>query len=163
MKDYIITLACISVFCGIVQILSPSGDGDGIKKNVRLISALCVLCVAAFPIGDFLIQLRDAELDISDYITKEELDAEYEKLFYEAMVDFSNESVAQRCKKILMSEFDMQEDELDIILFSCVENDNIKIQRADIVIYFGGITQKPEPLRDTIESLLGCECRIIYK
>ena len=151
------------MFCGIIHILAPSGEGGGLKNNVRLISALAVLCVALFPIGDFLIQVRDHDFSLSDGDFGEDLEVDYEGQFCDAMVEYSNESVAESCEKILIEKFDMEDGDISIVLFSSVENNKIKIESADLEIHFGGITQPPKPLERALEDLLGCDCRIIYK
>ena len=163
MSEYILTLSCISVFCGIIHILAPSGDGGGIKQNLRLISALAVLCVAVYPIGNFLMELKNYELDLSGLDLDVTAKAEYEQKFEEAMLEYSDESVGEICEKMLLEKFDLEDGDVNVVLFSCVENDNIKIQRADLEIYFGAITEPPDPMRESLEELLGCECRIIYK
>lgn len=163
MRDYILTLSLISVFCGIIHILTPSGEGGGLKNNVRLISALSVLCIALFPVGDFLIELRDRDFKFYDGELEENQNVDYEAEFCDAMLEYSNESVSQLSEKMLIEKFDMESGDVSVVLFSCVENNNIKIERADLEIHFGGITYPPEPLREALENFLGCECRIIYK
>jgi hypothetical protein len=163
MRDYILTLTLISVFCGIIHILSPAGEGGGLKGNVRLISALAVLCVALFPIGDFLIQLRDRDISFSWDAPQDSLAEEYEGELCEAMMKYSSESVAKICEKMLSEKFDIDEKDVSVVIFSSVENDNIKIERADLEIHVGAITHPPDPLKDALEDFLGVECRIIYK
>ena len=163
MRDYILTLTLISVFCGIIHILSPMGEGGGLKGNVRLISALAVLCVALFPIGDFLIQLRDRDLSFSEDAPEDLLGEEYEGELCDAMMEYSGESVARICEKMLAEKFDIDEKDISIVIFSYVENDKIKVERADLEIHIGAITEPPEPLKAALEELLDVECRIIYK
>lgn len=163
MRDYILTLSLISVFCGIIHILAPSGEGGGLKNNVRLISALAILCVALFPIGNFLIQLRDHDFAFSADDFGGDLNADYEGEFYDAMVEYSNESVAEICEEKLIEKFGLEDGDVSVVIFSCVENNNIKIESADLEIHFGGIIHPPDPLCEELETLLGCECRIIYK
>ena len=163
MREYILSLCLISVFCGIIHILSPSGEGGGLKNNVRFVSALAVLCVAVFPIGDFLTELKESDISISDGDFGAVDAAVYDEKFCDAMLEYSNESVAQICEEMLIEKFDIEEKDVSVVLFSCVENNNIKIERADLEIHVSGITEPPEPMRDAIEELLGCECRIIYK
>lgn len=163
MRDYILTLSIISVFCGIIHILAPSGEGGALKNNVRLVSALAVLCVALFPIGNFLIQLSNHDFAFFEEDFGEDLNADYEGEFYDAMLEYSNESVAEICEKKLIEKFGLEDGDVSVVLFSCVENNNIKIERADLEIHFGAITHPPDPLRAELEALLECECRIIYK
>ena len=163
MKDYILTLSCISVFCGIIHILSPSGEGGGIKKNIRLIASLSVLCVALFPIGDFLIRLSEYEIDFLNEDFSATLEAEYEEEFLSAMLEYSDQTVAEVSEKMLLEKFNMRDGDVSVVVFSCVENDNIKILRADIEIHPGGVSQPLTSLKESLEELLGCECRIIYK
>ncbi len=119
--------------------------------------------MAVFPIGDFLMRLEDQDFKLlgleSDYVGE----SNYEEEFRSAMLEYSNESVGEICEKMLIEKFDLEVGDVNVVLLSCVENDNIKIQRADLEIHFGAITEPPEPMRESLEELLGCECRIIYK
>ncbi len=163
MSDYIFLLSSVSVFCGIIHILAPKGEGGALRDNVRLVSALALLCVALFPIGGFLTGLKNTDLDFSDIVSREELTQKYDENFCAAMKEYSEEETERAAEKILFDRFGLKEGDIEIKLYSSVENDNIKIERADIVIYFGGIMQDPKELSDAITELLTCECRIIYK
>ena len=163
MSEYILTLCSISVFCGVIYILAPSGEGGSLKQNVRLVSALAVLCVAVFPLGSFLMQLGeyDFELALEDFEGADK--GKYEAEFCAAMQEYSDDAVAEICEKTLVEKFGLDADDIKIVIFSCVENNNITIQRADLEIYFGAIAKPSDPMKECLEEMLGCECRIIYK
>ena len=161
MESYIVNLVCVSMFCGIICFLAPSDSG--VKNHIKLITSLSVLCVATFPLGNFLVQLKNADIPPLEFADKESLAEDYEAMFCEAMKEYSNDSVESVCEKILTDKFDLKNEDIDVIISSSVENDKININDATIVIYFGAITEDPKPLLETLEEVLECECRIIYK
>ena len=163
MSGYILLLSSVSVFCGIIHILAPKGEDGGLKSNVRLVCTLALLCVALVPIGGSLAELEGVELDFSDVLERDELAEEYEESFSLAMKEYSEEETERACERILFERFDLKEGDIEVDVFSSVENDVIRVERADIVIYFGAISQKPKELSDAVSDLLLCECRIIYK
>lgn len=163
MGEYILLLSCVSVFCGIIHILAPKGEGEGLRENVRFVGALALLCVALLPISEMISGVGDAEIALSDIFEREELEVEYEESFCEAVREYSELEAERVCENILFERFGLGAGDIEVDIFSCVENDKIKTERADILIYFGGITQNPVELSETISELLDCECRIIYK
>ncbi|MBO7249946.1 MAG: hypothetical protein J6V42_01580 [Clostridia bacterium] len=163
MGGYIFLLSCVSVFCGIIHILVPKGEDGALRDNVRLVCALALLCVVIAPIGGFLEELENADFDVSDMLDRDQLAGKYEDSFSLAMKEYSDEETEQACERILFERFDLKAGDVEVDIFSGIENDVISVERADIVIYFGAISQNPKELSDTISELLGCECRIIYK
>ena len=161
MEGYIVNLVCVSVFCGIVCFLAPS-DGN-IKNHIKLITSIAVLCVALFPLGDFLFRLKNIDLSALEDMGKESLEADYEAMFCDAIKEYSEESVASACKNLLKDKFDLNDDDIDIIISSSVENDKINVDKATVIVYFSAITEDPDPLLETVEKMLNCECQIIYK
>ena len=163
MGGYIFLLSCVSVFCGIIHILAPKGEGGALRDNVRLVCAMALLCVALMPICRFLSELDGAELGVSDLFDREQLAEKYEESFSQTMKKYSEEETEQACERILFERFGLKAGDVEVDVISSVENDVISVERADIVIYFGAISQNPKELSDTISELLECECRIIYK
>ena len=44
MNEYIYSIVCLSTAVGMVSVLCPEESRQGIKKYVRLIGAVCLLC-----------------------------------------------------------------------------------------------------------------------
>ena len=50
MQGYLMGLLGLAVCCAVVELLSPEGEGGGIARHIRLMSGLCLLCVAVTPL-----------------------------------------------------------------------------------------------------------------
>lgn len=50
MQQYCYGVFVLCIVCALVELLSPAGEGGGIARHIKLMSALCVLCVLTQPL-----------------------------------------------------------------------------------------------------------------
>ncbi len=58
MTQYLMGLFVLGLCCAAVELLAPAGEGGGIARHIKLMSALCLLCVLISPVTTLL---RDGE------------------------------------------------------------------------------------------------------
>ena len=163
MKDYIITLICVSVFSGIIEILSPDSAGDSLRKQIRLITSLCVLCVAISPIAGVISGISGAEFDfLSDYTDREELESKYEEIFKNNLGEHTAESVASESAQMLCESLGIDTDDLEVHLSLVDLEGELTARDVTVTLYRSAVATDPRIISDYIEELLGCKCEIIY-
>jgi len=60
MKQYLLNILTLSLACGLLDMLTPAGEREGLRRVVRLLAGLCLLCIMIRPLTD----LRDAVLSL---------------------------------------------------------------------------------------------------
>ncbi|MBO5416456.1 MAG: stage III sporulation protein AF [Clostridia bacterium] len=164
MKEYIITLVGTALFCGFITILSPDGEGEGLKKHIKLIASLCVLCVLIAPLTAFAEGLEDYEGEsLSDIFEREEYINKYEEICNESISSYTSEEIARRCEEIICEELDMKRDSFEVAVESGYNGEEITVLSATVTLYPEAITQNPHEISELLENLLDCKCEIIYK
>lgn len=63
MQQYLMGLFTLALCCAVVELLAPAGEGGGIARHIKLMSALCLLCTLTAPLIS-LLQNSDAWSDL---------------------------------------------------------------------------------------------------
>ena len=163
MKDYIITLICVSVFSGVIEILSPDSAGDSLRKQIRLITSLCVLCVAISPIAGVISSISGAEFDfLSGYTDRGELESKYEEIFKNNLGEHTAESVASESEQMICESLGIDHDDIEVRLSLVELEGELTARDVTVTLYRSAVATDPRMISDYIEELLGCKCEIIY-
>lgn len=83
MQQYLMGLFALALCCAVVEMLSPDGEGGGIARHIKLMSALCLLCVLLSPLVAWLRggeSLPDHLRDFWDGLTQDAEDTDRELL-----------------------------------------------------------------------------------
>ncbi|MBE6531076.1 MAG: hypothetical protein E7679_03150 [Ruminococcaceae bacterium] len=159
-----ITLISVSIVCGIVHILAPAGTGEGIRKHVKLISSLCVLCIMIAPISGFIRSLESSEFNIlGEYKESGSLENRYDKIYNDMISAYSAEQIAERCEEILRERFSLEEGDIQVMIYFSSSDNEPVISKAAVILYTGAITKDPREISACVTELLECECEIIYR
>jgi hypothetical protein len=54
MQQYLMGLFTLALCCAVVELLAPAGEGGGIARHIKLMSALCLLCTLISPLISLL-------------------------------------------------------------------------------------------------------------
>ena len=146
------------VIGAIVTLLSPEGEGGGLKNHVRLAVGLVLVTVSVSPIIGFVNTLSGLDVDsiIGEvgYGDKEE----YESIFYEGYGAAEIENLKEGVKSILLEKFDIKNDECYISVITGEDKDGKRaLKRIFINFYGAAIMKNTEEIEDYLSKLLGCE------
>ena len=163
MKNYIITLIAVSVFSGIVHILAPEASGDRLRKQIKLVTSLCILCIAIAPLAGLLRELEGANFDfLSKYTDREELGERYEDIFKDSLRAHTAQSVAEGSEKLLGERFGLDGEDISVRVSVSELDDKFFVDSATVILYRTAIMTDPREISEYIETLLECECEIVY-
>ena len=158
MKQYIISVMIAGVIGAIVTLLSPEGEGGGLKKHVGLAVGLVLVTVAVSPIIGLVRTL--AELDVYSIIgdAQEPNKEEYESIFYEGYEAAEIENLKDGIKSILLERFGVKNDECYVSIATRIDEDGKReLNRIFINFYGAAIMKNTEEIEDYLSTLLGCE------
>ena len=162
MKEYIITLISVSIFCGLIEMMSLSEGG--LKKHIRLIASLCVLCVAVAPMGDLINVIKNYDVEErTDIFEGEDTENKYYDIYVSNLGEHTAESIEENTKRLLGDEFDMEHDAFDVIVLLDLSDEKFAVEKVSVVLYPKAIFKDPHKISEYISNLLKCECEIIYK
>ena len=153
MKQYIISVIAVGIIGSIVSVLSPDGEGGGIKKYVNLIIGLAVTLVCILPLSSALDFIKNINLDayVSD-VSEEK--GEYESIFDSSYTAAEVYNLKMGIKSALSDNFSISAEEcgVSVTLDECGE-----LRRVLVTLYGSAIWRDSDAIEEYLTRLLGCE------
>jgi hypothetical protein len=159
MKTYILALLSVAIISGVIEILTPSGVSDGIKKHVRLLLSICVLCVVVYPVGSFIEELSSGDYDIFDEELYESDREDYLAVFEENLALHSADAISSGLERMICKKFSLSGEDIEIYVRFSGED---RVDKVALVLSGSGVMQDPRKLESYVGSLTGAEVEIIY-
>ena len=144
---------------GIVLIVSPEGIRSGIKKHMRLICSLCMLCIMISPIGEILSGINDIGNKVN-FGDGEQLHGIYESIYESRNEEGYNDSIGKAVKAELSEKMSILDKECRVMVeFSDADQDGFREPRKITVILSGSsVFKNPRQVEDYVSEKFGCEC-----
>ena len=164
MKEYAMTLIGSALVCSLVFMIAPEGK---LGKYINLAGALCILCVAVSPIYSFVSSISGADGEgLYEYIFGEYLAEGEDEVFLEVyennLMAMGAENMSVALESLLCRETGVGADEIEVYVELRSGEDEFLAKRVRVVLYGSAVFIEPREISGYIESLLGCECEIIY-
>lgn len=159
MKEYLLILLGVSLLSGIVSILAPDGK---LKRYIRLLTGLVVLCVLIRPALSLLKSAGDGIFDTGEAGREESVSA-YDDIYNNNLKEAGEREVAKRLKDKIIKEFDVGEESIDVKAEFVSENDRYRVSTVWLTIRKGAVSTDPRKLVEYVENLLDCQCVIVYE
>lgn len=164
MKSYLLSVIVISVVKGICDIISP--DLKSIKKYIKVIGALCVLCVVISPLISIVNDIDDGVFDgmknelLSD---QEHSRGELNEILNNYLNEYSIDMLKKELHAILEEKFQIPSSESEIIISTTKSNEKIEISEMLILLSGRSIFKNPYEIENYISTLLSCNCSVALK
>ena len=157
MKEYVISIACVAVICSIASLLTPEGEGGGLGKQLRLVSALVLCTVCISPVASLLEALTSLDLSASFSELYTPDSEKHEEIFKDSL-DLSEERVLREgIYTILLDRFEIERDECDISFVISEENGERRLEHIFILLRGSAIWKDTGAIERTMSELFACE------
>lgn len=150
MSGYLYTLALAAVVISVVCAVVPGG----MNGNLRALCALCMICLICAPLTGVIGALTDADWEIPESWLGQDTEAVPEQDYEQ----FSKQMLAGQLALLLQEKFSLSPAEVRV--YAEWDTDGTP-ERVTLVLSGKAIWQDPDPIRDYVEKLLGCECVIV--
>ena len=158
MGEYIYSVVCVSAAIGIASAVAPEGIRGGLKKHMKLIAGLCLLCVMIGPIVGAIDTIRDTFDAATEGINGEgeDLRGGYENIYKSYLEGEYGDNVALAVKDCLLERFSIPGDECRVR----VDFDNELIEPEKITVILSGrsVLRDPKEIKSFVRETFGCEC-----
>ncbi len=157
MGKFIITLMSVALLGAVMGMLSPEGD---MKKYVRLVGSLCLLCALASPLYGLL---SEGEISFEHLFSFTcEPQSGYEDIYKQAIAEGARENAETALKAKLAEQFKLSEDSLDVSLTLGSEADKYFIESARVYLHSSAVFADPRDISAYINETCGCVCTVEY-
>lgn len=159
MKEYLMTLTGVSILCGVIEMLSAEGN---LKKYVRLLCALCMLCAVASPLFQIL---SDGDFDPrslwEDLGEREEED--YYEIYNQSLLKNETKYAENILKNMVLKEFSLSESSLELRLKIVSKNETYEAETVYVILRDEAVLVNPKKMTDFLNEQAKCECVLIYE
>ncbi len=158
MKAYILRVIGMSLVIGLSEQLVPSGKSRG---YVRLVGALCLLCLLAAPVGQVLRELPSLlESGVEKLEESDEKTAEYEKILEGSMKETVRAELDQWLRQTLSERFGVN---AETVCFGISFEDSEPIRVKKVLVTLSGrdVFRDPYAIEKAVSAYLGCECVVV--
>ena len=161
MKGYIFSLLGAAIIAGIAEVVVPAGEGGGLKKQIRAVSSLIILCVIIAPAGKRI----DFDFDsIADAIFGDFEEGgdyqKYEDIMKDGLTAAGLKNIESGLAVLLSDRFGVPEGECEVRAFAEGGGDDAYLSKVVIELSGGSIFKNPYEIEDYVSELLDCECAV---
>ena len=166
MREYVFSIVCFSCATGIVLMLAPDGLRQGLKKHVKFIGALCLICILIKPTTELLEAIeRLGDEGFSGMLEGEsegELYDKYDEIYKNYLDGGYGENIGEAVKDSLYERFGIEKDNCRVLTeFADKDGDGVREPKKITVILGGNAKFKePESIKSFISELFDCEAAV---
>lgn len=161
MNAYLVQVLTVSLLCGLVELLTPAGEREGLRRTVRLLLGLFLLSVMIVP----LMHLREqiASWDLGTWAREMEQSAQedYEKLMEDKWTQVTEEQLTANIYALLASQFGVERSDCTVTVDWEESAEGARQVKAVWVAVRGkAILCDPRAIESAIEGSVGGKCTV---
>lgn len=158
MKQYWITFVAVAAVNAVVGMIAPEGN---IKKYVRLLGSLCLLCAVIQPILGWMSDGREWTAVLWGDETKES-ETDYDEIYNQTLLQGGEKHAEMIIKNRILENFELSDDSLDVDANFVMENEEILMKDIRLTIRREGILTDPRLLTEYVNEVYSCPCTVVY-
>lgn len=155
MNGYVYGIIGTAAVIGALESLLPKTGKT--RPYVRLVAALCLLCVIVRPVGGFLSTLSDRLEDgfsVSEGTSEER--TRYEEILTGQVESVVREELQEAVAEALAERFSIQSCEVGVALAR--REEGLAVTRVVVTLTGRDVFKDPYAVEAYVSELLGCEC-----
>ena len=146
-----------ALLIGVLETLCPKKH----ERHLRLLSGLCLVAILIAPLPSYLAQ---AEAIFPNLQGENEENAEsvYDEIYHQTILNFNEQEIEKMTKEKILQAFSTSDDDISVSVSLAVEEDNVLLKKATVVVRGSAILIDPRELQACVEDFLGCPCEVVY-
>ena len=166
MREYVLSIVCFSIAAGVAMIISPEGTRGGLKKHMRLISSLCIVCILINPLAEVIDTIGAFDADeINGFFGADvegELYEKYEEIYHNYLDGGYGENIGAAVKDSLYERFGIERENCRVLTeFRDRDGDGVREPSKITVVLSGGAKFKePDSIKNFISGLFECDAAV---
>lgn len=160
MKQYLINILTLSLACGLLDMLTPAGEREGLRRGVRLLAGLCLLCVMIRPLTELSDAVEGIDLGSWARGLEREAETEYERLMEEKLTAVSQAQLREELLTMLSEQFDIGREDCTLTVEFDDAAQTLTVRRVWIALHGKAVLRDPRAIETAVEGVLGCECTV---
>lgn len=159
MKEYFMTLMSVALLNGILHMISPEGD---IKKYVRLLGALCLLCAMTVPLFSALAE-GEGSLNFLTEFGQGTEQSNYDEIYQNSLLNGNKTETEKNIKTRMIQELSMEASTFDVSAEIVLKNEKTDLESVTVTLRDSAIFADPRQIIEWINGVYECSCVIVYE
>ena len=159
MKEYFMTLMSVALLNGILHMISPEGD---IKKYVRLLGALCLLCAMTVPLFSALAE-GEGSLNFLTEFGQSTEQSNYDEIYQNSLLNGNKTETEKNIKTRMIQELSIEASTFDVSAEIVLKNEKTDLESVTVTLRDSAIFADPRQIIEWINGVYGCSCVIVYE
>lgn len=162
MTQYLMGLFALAVCCAAVELLAPAGEGGGIGRHIKLMSALCLLCVLIAPMTSLVQNGEDIrqglEHWISQWADEEQATENFTQQWQEQLEQMDTAYAGELVAQMLQSKFGLAVSDVRVTL--TIDQTGKNIEEMRVALTGRAIWADTHAMDAYIRDSFGCKSTI---
>ena len=160
MKTELIRILTTSLLCGLIDLMTPPGEREGLRRAVRLLTGLFLLSVMLAP----LLRLGTA-LDLSGFVgwvreREQQAEEEYARMMEEKLTLCTLEQLEEGVYDLLSRRLGIAREDVTVAIETVGSGETLAVSHIRILVRGGAILQDPRQIEALVEEAVGCVCTV---
>lgn len=160
MKQYLLNILTLALCCGVLDLLAPAGERDGLRRGVRLLAGLCVLCLTIRPVATLRHTMDGLDLGAWFAAQEQTAQSEYEQLMAQKLTAVSREQLREQLAAHLCGTLGLPREEFSLTFDWSEDGAAAQPAQVWVTLHGGAILCDPRVVETAVESAVGCPCTV---
>lgn len=160
MKAYLIQIVTMSLLCGLVEMLIPAGEREGLRRSVRLLTALCLMCLMISPLRETREFFRSLNLGTWARGVEGEAQEEYERMMEQKLSAATREQLCEELYVMLDEQFDISRADCTLTVDFEEGDEALKVRQVWIALHGKAVLRDPRTIETAVSGILNCPCTV---
>lgn len=160
MQGYLIQILTVSLLCGLIETLAPAGEREGLRRAVRLVTALCLLCLMVAPLREARERLRSFDLGGWAREMEEGGSEELERLMEEKLSAVTREQLESELYRLLDGQFGISRQDCSLTVGLEEEDGVLTVREVWIALRGRAVLRDPRAIEAAVEEAWQCGCTV---
>ena len=157
-KTYILSIFATALLITVVDILVPTGSGNGLSKHLKLVSSLVFVCILISPTVSLAQRLTEFANGDWNFEIESDMEEYYSEELQNALDNASRQYFEGMLTDTLCKEFEIIEDDIRTHVEWDGTGEDLQPQKVTVILSGKAIWKDPSKIEAYVTSLLGCDC-----
>ena len=160
MNAYLIRILTMSLLCGLIELLAPTGEREGLRRGVRLVTGLCLLCLMITPLWEVRDLIFSFDLGTRAREAEQDSQEEYARLMEQKLTVVTREQLQSELYAMLEEQFDIAREDCALTVEWEEESDTPSVRQVWISLHGKAVLRDPRAIEAEVTAALDCPCTV---
>ena len=160
MNTYLLQILTVALLCGLLELLVPAGERDGLRRSVRLLAGLCLLCLMLAPLRKVREHVSSLDLHLWAEKMEEQAQQDYERIMEEKLTAVTAAQAEEKIYDMLYERFGLSRERCEITLALDSGSERLAVRQVWVSLRGTAVLLDPRQIETAVTAVLDCPCTV---